>query len=546
MLAFIRNLSISKKITIALFFVIALLLALSLYIYLNSDNMNNKMDSLTGKAIPALRTVDSIYERIADSRRFQLYIFSQTEKRNQFSSEINLITEKYSAADEFVNKYLNYVDNDKEMEYYQGLKQAWENYKQIGLNINELIEQHQFSAAGKKFEESYSLFKPIDDYTTLLYQDNLEQVHQETRSVREAMEHSLYGTFVCIFVLIMLLMVIKFGLGREIGLPLKLITDFIDAIAKGRLDYKINRKVIAENEFGYLADSGIEMQRNLASLVENIANAVARLQSAIEEVSAVAEQSSNGMQSQQSQVTLVASAIEQMRAAVADVASNTEESSTLAHHANQTSQDGAKDISFTLNQIELASAKIDEAGMLVNQLQQETADINIVVDVIRGIAEQTNLLALNAAIEAARAGERGRGFAVVADEVRTLAGRTQNSTGEIIEIIKKLQQSSFSVLNITNESCELIKSCVQQSQQSGERMTDIETQVSQIYRMSEQIASACSEQDVVTKELGKNVERINDSSFEVTEGAAHTAKSCHELAELAAMLQSEVNKFKLV
>jgi hypothetical protein len=60
-----------------------------------------------------------------------------------------------------------------------------------------------------------------------------------------------------------------------------------------------------------------------------------------------------------------------------------------------------------LDAITRVAGEMEQAGSLVSELEKESAQINLVVDVIRGIADQTNLLALNAAIEAARAGEQG-------------------------------------------------------------------------------------------------------------------------------------------
>src|SRR3546814_17060696 len=78
-------------------------------------------------------------------------------------------------------------------------------------------------------------------------------------------------------------------------------------------------------------------------------------------------------------------------------------------------------------------------------LEQDSKNINTILDTIRSIAEQTNLLALNAAIEAARAGDQGRGFAVVADEVRALARRTADYNGEIDSLLGHLARRTQEV-----------------------------------------------------------------------------------------------------
>jgi methyl-accepting chemotaxis protein len=314
-------------------------------------------------------------------------------------------------------------------------------------------------------------------------------------------------------------------------------------LAEGDLNARVDYS--AKDEIGHIARTVNRMAENFRNTVNEVKDAITRLAAAAEETSVVTAQTTSGINQQQTETSQVATAINEMSATVQEVARNAVEAAAAAQEADSTFDNGKQVIDRVISSIGDLAGEVEKASNVIQQLELESKNIGSVLDVIKSIAEQTNLLALNAAIEAARAGEQGRGFAVVADEVRTLAGRTQESTQEIEEMIGKLQSGTNNAVKVMEQGKEMTQVGVEQAAAAGEALQTINAAVERISSMNTQIASAAEEQSTVTEEINRSIVSINGVAEQSAIGAQQTAAASDDLAKLAEQLKGLVDRFKV-
>ncbi|EKO3821021.1 methyl-accepting chemotaxis protein [Vibrio harveyi] len=539
----LSNLSIKNKISALILIISAAVIALSFFFNSQIKLIDGKMSEFSDTTVPSILLVKNIEIEVGILRKDEFSLLTNVNHA-EFKTWLKGLDESESKVDNYIKKYGQSLWDQRDRDAFNRVNDAWEKYRSFNEKYSALLLTKQVDEANAMLLDGFPAFQELQNAIIALVELNQTFIKEDIDSTHIVVTDAITYGIIAIVALLALGFSLGLFLTKQICSPLNYVVEMASKIASGDLTYQLPRNKIGNDELGILADACIDMQAKLLSLVDSISSTTAQVSTATEEVSAISEQTSSGMDEQQQQLNLIATAMNEMQATVNDVANNTEAASETANGASNDAKQGLEVVQECISQINEASVAIQSVGTMVSELEQDASNISVVVDVIQDIAEQTNLLALNAAIEAARAGEQGRGFAVVADEVRTLASRTQSSTEEIVSIISKLQNCSKTAVSATNNSNDLIQVCVEQAQNAGATIGQIEQSVDNIAEKSIQIASACSEQSSVTEELHRNVEHINQFSSEVATGSRQTAVACRDLSELAVGLQEIVSQFK--
>ncbi len=320
----------------------------------------------------------------------------------------------------------------------------------------------------------------------------------------------------------------------------------VDAMAKA-IDEKnlsVRCKLRGNDIVGHIANSMNRMADSLHQSFSQMQNFSGQLAAAADTIGQIRADTDRCLGEQKDYANRATEAVTTLNTAVEEVTSSAAEACDASTDANKEANNGALVATEAIGGSDALVEKIAEASSVVEGLSADSENIGVVLDVIRGIAEQTNLLALNAAIEAARAGEQGRGFAVVADEVRTLAGRTQQSTQEIQNMIEQLQSNVSMSVKVIAEARGKGEEGTDQVEKTAEALGGIAASVSSMQSMNGRIADAAAQQRSASGEINDAVEHIRNATANTAAGRERVVAVSEELGGLAQQLDGMLQQYK--
>lgn len=216
--------------------------------------------------------------------------------------------------------------------------------------------------------------------------------------------------------------------------------------------------------------------------------------------------------------------------------------------------------------------KVIHMNQVVETIFGSVEKITEMITVINDIASQTDLLSMNAAIEAAHAGDAGRGFSVVAEEIRKLSESTRENAKAINDVlsgigsqvkeasqVSKETNQAFGEINgeviSVSQALAEINSSTQELSLGGvqileamQLLQDISLRVregsEEMSQGAKGMGSAIGTVQDISGEVHSLVQEISNGSKVISERTNTVAQLTSEMANNAASLNEEINRFK--
>ncbi len=348
--------------------------------------------------------------------------------------------------------------------------------------------------------------------------------------------------------------------GGAICAPLTKIQKLADRMAVG--DLSSNVDIRSNNEYGKTGKALNDAQTQMVGLISNIKNISMDLENAVTEFSDNFSRMDESIQNVSIAINEIAENINQQAESTATASDNVERMAEGIEEAAHeiTALEGNSEIMADRSAKSMDSFKqlidINEKTKVdIDSMYTQTENNNEAVNRIReaagligDIAEQTNLLSLNASIEAARAGEAGKGFSVVAEEIGKLAQQSDDTVGQITNIIEELtvnSENSMGIMKAMSEASDIQVNVIQQTREMFMELKNAsDACTASIRTISERMDNLNAQRESITDTIVtlNNIATDNASSTQETSAmSSELGSAVTQASELVQSLANDMN-----
>lgn len=322
----------------------------------------------------------------------------------------------------------------------------------------------------------------------------------------------------------------------------------IATLAGGDLTAAINKKALnRKDELGDMAREVKLLQEELLQVMtkvkessdvlltagKDLSSMASQTSSTADEIGHAVEDISKGAVSQAEDIETASARIEEMGTVIGKIVNGVAVLDTTSDNMKNAGDQSVRIIQELSLSNDKTMGAIERIGEQVNATNESANKISEAIQLITSIAEETNLLSLNASIEAARAGEQGKGFAVVANQIQKLAEQSNESAQKIAEIITELLDDSEKTVEVMGE----VQQIVNEQQEKLDLTKKQFNSVSKGIEDSRDETTGIKEQTVVCDSARTNVvDVITNLSAISEENAASTQETTASMQELNATI----------